>query len=293
MAEASGIRIARMSEPHLREVFSLIERENWGWEYSEIRQIHSLDPGSSVVAVDGKDVVGLVTCIDFGSLAFIIHVIVKDGWRGKGLGTRMMEQVLSGLDSRSVPLVELHANPEAVEFYDQFSFKRVEAVSFWAKEPPHGCGAASRRGAAPVARPELDINGASEMLASSTGYVVGDIARALVAAPPDDVVCRMREGRATALLISRSGHDLYGAGPWLMERPTAVEAESMMRELLSRLSPKRIDLLVPESNATAEAALRSCGFSTLKKGIVRVARSSGQVEAFPESLLAVGHVGLV
>lgn len=282
-----------MREPHLPEVFSLIERENWGWEFSEISQIHSLDPDTSVVAVDSGQIVGLVTCIDFGSLAFIIHVIVREGWREKGLGTRMMEHVLSDLDSRGVPSVELHANPEAVEFYDQFSFKRVEDVSFWAKDPPSERGAASLPMPPPAEQPSLDLREVSEEIASSTGYVADDIARALSVAPPDHVVSRARDGRMTALLLSRAGHDLNGAGPWLMHRPTAGDAEAMMQELLSIASPKRMDLMVPESNAIAEAAISSCGFSVLKRGIVRVARSSGPVRAFPECLLAIGNVGLV
>jgi predicted N-acetyltransferase YhbS len=293
MAHIQGFKVRRMADSDLREVFQLIERENWGWEFAEIQQIYNLDSLSSVVAIDGAQVVGLVTCVDFGSMAFIIHVIVREGWRRKGVGVQMMQEVLSSLDAKEVPSVELHANPEAVEFYDQFSFKRVEDISFCAKDPPY-----ARQGFAPLQGlfsplPDHDPSMFSDTLADATGYVQADIRKAISKCPPDHAVAAETGGRVTALLLSRTGHDLNGAGPWFMETPDAGRAEAMMNALLSRVPQKRMDVLMPESNEVSRSALASCGFSVMKGGIVRVARSSRSVRAYGDSLLAIGHLGLI
>jgi ribosomal protein S18 acetylase RimI-like enzyme len=293
MASRSDLRIVRMSDSHLREVFGLIDNENWGWEFAEIQQIHGLDPGGSVVALDGREVVGLVTCVDFGALAFIVHVIVRKGYRGKGVGVRMMENVLAGLDSRGVSSVELHANPEAVEFYNQFSFKKVEEVSYYSREP-----AAVDGGAGPADHvlswlSPGDVSVISEAVSSATGYGRDDVERALSKTPPHQVLARMADNRATALLLSRTGLELNGAGPWIVENPTEVEAEGMLRALLSAVPAKRMDVLSPMSNEVASRTLGSCGFSLVKAGIVRVARTSGHASRYPESLLCLGHLGLI
>lgn len=282
-----------MREPHLREVFSMIDIENWGWEFAEIQQIYGLDQGSSIVALDGREMVGLVTCIDFGTIAFIVHVIVKKGWRRKGVGVRMMDEVLAGLDSRGVSAVELHANPEAVRFYDQFSFRRVEDISFCIKDPPHEPSSGAGGQEAFEQLPPGDLVGVPEALSSATGYPEPDIASALRRMPPNMVLARREGGRATALLVSRTAVKLNAPGPWFMDRPDRAGAGGMMRMLLSRVPAKRMDIMAPASNEVAVAVFESCGFTVAKAGIVRLTRSSGPVRPFSDSVLMSGHLGPV
>ena len=288
------MRIIRMKDSHLPEVFSLIDNENWGWEFAEIQQIYGLDQGSSVVALDGRDIVGLVTCIDFGSTAFIVHVIVRKGWRGKGVGVRMIETVLADLDSRGVSSVELHANPEAVEFYNQFSFKRLEDITFFAKDAPHSFPEPSAPSESSFSwlSPD-DAPALSEALSTVFGYKKEDVEKALSKTPPHQALARIVSGRATAMFLSRTGRDLNAAGPWFMDEPTRAEADGMIRTMLSAVPAKRVDVLSPASNEVAKATFESCGFSVAKAGIVRVARSNSAANRYPGSVLSLGHLGLI
>lgn len=295
MADRSGIHIARMREPHLREVFTLIDREHWGWEFAEIQEIHRLDADSSVVALDGRDIVGLVTCVDYGTLAFIVHVIVRKGWRGKGIGVRMLESVLPELDSRGVRTVELHANPEVSHFYHQFSFKRLEEVAYIVREPPKEPhtpqGEAADSGLSWL--PREGTAGMAEVMSSSLGYDKGDMTRALSKSPPHLALARREAGRTTALLVSRTTKELSAAGPWVMEEPDAASAETMLRMFLSRAPAKRMDILAPASNAASVAAFKACGFTMARAGIVRMSRSSEPQRKSSESVLSLGHVGMI
>ncbi len=291
MVDKSGLRIVRMKEPHLPEVFGLIDNENWGWELAEIQENHRLDPGSSVVALDGNEVAGLVTCVDFGTFAFIVHVIVRKGWRGKGVGVRMVESVLGDLDSRGVETVELHANPDAVNFYDQFSFRTVEEVSFLIKDPPYD--AAGAHDAQFSMLEPTDAPVIAELMSSSTGYSQAEIQRALISSPPHHALSSMARGRLNSVLLSREATELNAAGPWIMERPTGDDAESMLRAYLSRVPAKRIDVLARSSSEVAMSAFGACGFKTVKAGIVRTVRSSEPPVKYPESVLAVGHLGAI
>ncbi len=294
MVEAKGLHIVRMGEQHLREVFSLIDRENWGWDYAEIQAIHRLDPGSSVVALDGRELVGLLTCIDYGGTAFIVHIIVRKGWRGKGVGVRMVHEALDDLDSRGVSTVELDANPEAADFYDQFSFRRVEEVSFMLKDPPHDALRLTEDAASSFAwlGPE-DIPAIAEVTSAAMGHRGDEVLRAMKELKPDHALSSAGPGRPRDVIVSRAAVALNAAGPWVMERPTAARAESMIRALVSGMPPKRVDLLVPAPCEAAAQALRACGFRSARNGIVRMARSAAPVRRFHPSVLAVGHLGLI
>ncbi|MEW5747728.1 MAG: GNAT family N-acetyltransferase [Candidatus Thermoplasmatota archaeon] len=293
MVVAKGLHIVRMGEHHLGEVFSLIDRENWGWELAEIRAIHRLDPGSSVVALDGREVVGLLTCIDYGSTAFIVHIIVREGWRGKGVGVRMVQEALDDLDSRGISTVELDANPEAADFYDQFSFRRVEGVSFMVRDPPHDALQVAADTASYAWLGPSDMPAVAEATSAAMGHRGDEVLAAMRKLPPDHALSSVGPGRPRDVIVSRAAVALNAAGPWVMERPTAARAESMMRTLVSGMPAKRVDLLVPASSEPAAQALGACGFRPARDGIVRMARSAEPVRRFPSSVLAVGHLGLI
>lgn len=289
-----GLEVLRMGGQHLREVFSLIEKENWGWEFDEIRRIHAVDSRTSVVAYDDDKLVGLVTGINYGSCAFIVHVIVREGWRGRGVGLRMMESVLADLDASGVSDVELHANPEAVEFYSQLGFSWVEHISFLSNTAPRLLAERSGPTAGRFSwlTPE-DTRLIPGALSRAMGSREEEVVAALSKDPVHHALARVEEGTATAALLSRTGRDLNSMGPWVMDDPSESEAGSMMRAMLAAVPDKRVDLCVPGANSIAAAALGSCGFSLVKAGLVRLSRSSGPVAPFPRSLLAVGHLGLI
>ncbi|PYR70462.1 MAG: GNAT family N-acetyltransferase [Acidobacteria bacterium] len=54
--------------------------------------------------------------------AFIFDVIVAAEHRGRGVGRRLMEELLSHPIVRAVELVELYCRPDLVTFYEGFGF---------------------------------------------------------------------------------------------------------------------------------------------------------------------------
>ncbi|MGD9962351.1 MAG: GNAT family N-acetyltransferase [Thermoplasmata archaeon] len=283
-----------MREPHLPEVFRLIDNERWGWEFEEIQAIHRLDPVSSLVALDGREIVGLVTCVDFGSFASIVHVIVRKGWRKKGIGLKMMERILAELDSRGVSTVELHAERKAIEFYAPFSFRKLDEISYFVRELPAEAAVPDLGPGDPFSWvPPGDAPKTAKTLSSVLGYDEGDLQRALVKFPPDHTLLRSEGGRPTALMLSRIGRDLNAVGPWVMDNPGGKDADAMMRAFLSTTPRKRVDILAPSSSEVSATCLQACGFGLAKAGILRLARSSVHVSKYPESVLSIGHLCLI
>ncbi len=294
MADEPSIRL--MVDTDLNQVFSLIDRENWGWEFHEIRRIFALDTRNCIVAEVNGDLVGLITLINFGKTAFIVHVIVKEGWRKKKLGARMMRDALQNLDSLDVDNVELHAMPDAADFYTQFGFKRVEEISFFCKHPGTG-------GLHDVVDPPsnaefrlLDLDetlSVSECQARMMGYHESDFRYALKTDPPKYPVGRIVGSSMTSMLVARTGSDLNPIGPWFMNHPDKKTAHAMLRYAIARLPDRRTDVGVSSSNELAKEIFLDEGFSLMTEGVVRVSRSSRAIDPFPPELLAIGHLGVI
>jgi ribosomal protein S18 acetylase RimI-like enzyme len=59
--------------------------------------------------------------------AFIFDVIVAAGCRGRGLGRRVVDEVLSHPAVKDVELVELYCRPELVPFYERLGFSSPDS----------------------------------------------------------------------------------------------------------------------------------------------------------------------
>jgi GNAT superfamily N-acetyltransferase len=83
----------------------------------------------AVVALDPAtgNVVGFVTAIGDGVLtAFVPLLEVLPAWRGRGIGTALMERVLGRLAGRYA--VDLSCDPELVPYYERLGGTRGTAV---------------------------------------------------------------------------------------------------------------------------------------------------------------------
>jgi len=76
-----------------------------------------------VAALDGEHLVGLGRIISDGQLyAMIVDVIVRPEYRGQGIGTAIMEQLLEHCKSTGICDVKLFAAKGKTDFYHRFGF---------------------------------------------------------------------------------------------------------------------------------------------------------------------------
>ncbi len=82
------------------------------------------------IAMEDKKVVGAVRVLtDFSRHAFIVDMIVEEGYRKQGIGTKLIRVVTEELNKSSVWLVSLATdpkNPALVEFYKKCGFEPLE-----------------------------------------------------------------------------------------------------------------------------------------------------------------------
>jgi GNAT superfamily N-acetyltransferase len=85
-----------------------------------------------VSVFDGGKIIGMARVIgDMGLCYYIKDVIVLPEYQGRGVGRKLIEELLKFVDEHGVPdtqiFVELCAMPDKIPFYEKFGFAANEA----------------------------------------------------------------------------------------------------------------------------------------------------------------------
>jgi ribosomal-protein-alanine N-acetyltransferase len=93
-----------------------------------VRQMGALAPATFLVAVSGTTVVGFTVGLIVGDdpgQAWILRMMVKGGFRHRGIGTALLREICGVLHGRSVTTISLTVSPKnepAVRLYRQEGF---------------------------------------------------------------------------------------------------------------------------------------------------------------------------
>jgi GNAT superfamily N-acetyltransferase len=88
--------------PHLRaltagdllEALALSTSAGWNQQLADWRLLQTLAAGGGFAAVSGRHVVGTALAIDYGGFAWIAMMLVEPGWRGRGVGARLLDAAM-------------------------------------------------------------------------------------------------------------------------------------------------------------------------------------------------------
>lgn len=117
------ITIEPMGRADIPFARSLTDIEQWGHMEEDFGRFIDLNPAGCLVAwLDGARA-GIVTSAVYGDYAFLGNLIVRRDCRTLGMGRRLMEAVIAGLDQQGVKTIELDGVFGAVEAYRRFGFR--------------------------------------------------------------------------------------------------------------------------------------------------------------------------
>jgi len=107
-----------------REVRGLYEHVGWSRPASDHDLDEVLEAGPAVGAWDGERLVGFVRALSDGHLAaYVEDVMVHAGYRGSGVGEKVLARLLEEVGS--VANVSLFCEPPVAPFYEKGGFRRT------------------------------------------------------------------------------------------------------------------------------------------------------------------------
>ena len=248
-----------MTEADLAAGLRLSRASGWNQTLADWSLLLSLGPGLFRVGLAGDRIVASGGAVRYGgALAWICMILVDPASRGRGLGTRVFDEVLSGLrrlvGAGELAAVGLDATPEGRPIYAQRGF--VAAASLVRMGVPAARGGAVVRPAAVRAMRPADLPGVRALDREVFGAERSALLQHALASAPDLARVASHGQEMRGFCLGRHGEHSDHLGPVIGDAGTA-------RELVAGcLCEQRDRPLLVDARVTASwlAALEALGF---------------------------------
>jgi spermidine synthase len=132
------IKIEVITTADSEQIKSLYKEAGWWDENDGANLVQKIVQGSFcfVVAAIDKRLIGMGRAISDGACdAYIQDVVVSSAFRGKGIGARIVGELITYLKSKNINWITLISEPDAVPFYQKYGFSQMlEYVPFMFKK---------------------------------------------------------------------------------------------------------------------------------------------------------------
>ena len=116
-----------MEETDLPAAMEIKDAEGWNQTLEDWRFFLTQDPYLCLVATDRQVIIGTVTAVPYKSkLAWIGMMLVRENFRGLGIGKLLMENILKRLED--YPAIKLDATPAGFPLYEKLGFLREYSI---------------------------------------------------------------------------------------------------------------------------------------------------------------------
>ncbi len=127
------MKIVYNMDGYIDDLMNLYKNEWWTNTRSKEEVIKMLQNTTFVFGIVNKDnelIAFSRVMSDKVYKAFIFDVIVRQDYRGQGLGEKLIQMVLNHAELKNVKSFELYCKDEMVPFYEKFGFKKVDDLAF-------------------------------------------------------------------------------------------------------------------------------------------------------------------
>lgn len=257
----------------------LCRASRWNQTEADWRAFLGSEPSGAIVASEADCVVGTAATFPYGPFTWISMVLVDPASRGRGVGTSLLEQVLTLVPSGSV--ARLDATPLGEPIYRKLGFTPEYALTRWVREAgsPHPLPATDPSLAAfsldsELLRLDREVFGASR---------AGLLDR-LAAEAPELAWIRREEGALRGYALGRPGHVRQHIGPIVAD--TADTATRLLDAGLAAVGDGPVLVDAPDAQTAFREALVARGF-TAERPFLRMSRGVLGSPGDPSRLFAI------
>lgn len=118
-----------MRMQHWQFAADLANTMNWKMSPEDFHYASTLEPDGCFVASLDAQPVGVATCIAYGKVSWFGNLIVDPKFRGKHIGSMLVEHTIEYLQQKGVETIGLYAYPKLKKFYSNVGFVADEEYS--------------------------------------------------------------------------------------------------------------------------------------------------------------------
>ncbi|HET7101832.1 MAG TPA: GNAT family N-acetyltransferase [Terriglobia bacterium] len=282
MTKEDGVResmkIRTMTTDDLPAGMRLKDLAGWNQTPADWRRFLESSPqGCFAAEVEGKVVGTAATIVYEQRFAWIGMVLVDPEFRGRGVGTRLLERTIEHLDAIGIATMKLDATPAGRPIYQKLGFRDEYEIERWLlKRPVAEAAAAPAHHAVSDAVLELDreIFGADRSL----------LLRSLAGENPDFALVTERNGVIEGYTFGRRGTLADHLGPWMARDEKTAAA--LLDEFLRRARRETIFVDALRDRRLLSEMLMAREF-TVSRPLTRMVRGPNTFPGCPELLCAI------
>jgi ribosomal protein S18 acetylase RimI-like enzyme len=223
-----------------------ILRQAFGSPGSRVEELHrclGVQPDGWLLALLGREPVGMVGAIDYGSFAWIGMMAVLPKMQHHGIGGLLMSEILDWLEGRGCPLVRLDATQAGAGLYRKLGFVQAGLTRMVLDPkleplPDHSIPIAPML--------EADLPEVAALDEAVFGAYRDSLLRLYWQQYPDrSYIARTRLGELAGYLVAQRTR----LGPWISTSLSAAEA--LLSTALSLSFDDPIKMIVPSENTAA------------------------------------------
>lgn len=252
--EAGDVAVRVMTECDIGFATEMTDIEKWGYVREDFQRLVYLEPDGCFVALHDNDKIGMVTTTTYGDYAFLGCLIVREQFRGQGIGEKLMIHAVEYLKTKGVRSIELDGVFPALSLYRRLGFAD-KYLSLRLFRPPQvfpGTVEDSKDA------PSMDIILFDKR---KTGI---DRNRILNRYLDEFKPCLLASEKAYTFVLPR-GKGRLRIAPFVAENDR--EAEKLLGRVLSKYSENTLMMGVPEVNRAMAAMLVRYGFKYNKPSV--------------------------
>jgi GNAT superfamily N-acetyltransferase len=286
-----------MTEADLGDGLRLSRASGWNQTADDWRLLLALGAGLFRVAVQAGRILATGGAVRYGSdLAWICMILVDPEARGRGLGTRIFDEVLSRCDAAVraglLRAVGLDATPAGRPLYERVGFAPAYPLARLESGPPQqadrltASGAETRRADTPAVVPlgEADLEQVLAWDREAFGADRSAVLRRGLGAEPGLAWSARRGDDLSGYLLGRRGDRFLHLGP-LVARDTATAA-ALVRACRASCPLGAFGIDVPSDQPEWLARLAALGFQE-KRPFTRMYRAGGMDLGCRETIFAI------
>jgi GNAT superfamily N-acetyltransferase len=280
-----SMRLRTMAKADIPAGMRLKELAGWNQTAADWERFLNASPDGCFVAEGNGRVCGTAATIIYEErFAWIGMVLVDPEFRGRGIGTTLLETAVEHLDALKTPTVKLDATPLGKPLYEKLGFgaeyeiercmlKRAVRQQVNTSCPPLPASL-SPRALEAVCKADRDIFGADR----------GELLRSLNETAPEFTAVIQDADNLQGYTFGRHGSFADHLGPWM-----SADADASRRLLEAFLARSRREMLVVDclkANGETAKLLKSFGFS-YSRTLTRMYRGANEYPGHPELLCAI------
>jgi GNAT superfamily N-acetyltransferase len=251
----------------------LKEQAGWNQVEADWRRMLAMQPdGCFVAEIDGRLVGTAVGCV-FGPVAWIAMVLVDQAFRGRGIGTALVERALAFAEQAGAMSIRLDATPLGRPVYEKLGFvPQYELARYAGRLEARSC----LPRASLATQASLRVAGSQDyeaIVALDRSAICTDrrkFLNRLFDERPAQVYVVDRAGQIEGFLTTRQGSAAVQLGPCIAD---AEAGERLLADAFRRLAGARVYLDVPSSHDRACRIAEGAGLA-VQRTLSRMCRGA-------------------